>query len=163
VLGVAVTAALPDTGGLNPYSRLVDSSGKLVVENTGANVTPGDEGADGVIDAALERAGVALVQLAALGLDHRDDGGHDREDEEVDLGGQVRRRRWFFRHDRNVQSPRRSLRRDALLPGVCYFPDCQVTGEAVTVTQPVGRASCAVRSESGGYPLDESTVTPMFI
>ena len=44
-----------------------------------------DESADGFLDSALEGAAVALVQLAALGFDHRDDGGHDGEDEEIEL------------------------------------------------------------------------------
>ena len=42
VLGVAVTGATYEQGGLDPYARLVDSSGRLVIENAGPNFTAGD-------------------------------------------------------------------------------------------------------------------------
>jgi hypothetical protein len=54
VLGVAVTGGRFDQGGLNPYARLLDASGKLVIENAGPYFTPGDSMAD---ESPLPRAG----------------------------------------------------------------------------------------------------------
>jgi hypothetical protein len=46
VVGVAVTGGRFDERGLDPYARLLDGSGQLVIENAGPYFTPGDSMAD---------------------------------------------------------------------------------------------------------------------